>query len=158
MFLGVSHTHSSLVSCVLNLQTGYVSPYYHVVIDDLFTTVPPNADQGGLFDVAEFDATTWKNLLENGHKKHLDKEGLASAKRHDRQNPPSILANKWLNPVEHLLGSHGGRHAKRNYVNGSPKNVAVELNGTVTVSLLRFQRETVVKMKMELRSQIRITT
>ncbi|CAJ1952569.1 unnamed protein product [Cylindrotheca closterium] len=98
MYLGVSPTHSSLVSRFLNLQTGYVSPQYHVVIDDLFTTVP-NADQGGLFDVAEFDATTWKNLLETGYEKHLDKEGLASGNRSDRRNPPT-LANEWLNPVE----------------------------------------------------------
>ncbi|CAJ1961247.1 unnamed protein product [Cylindrotheca closterium] len=98
MYVGVSPTHSSLVSRVLNLQTGYVSPQYHVVIDDLFTTVP-NADQGGLFDVAEFDATTWQSLVETGYEKHLDEEGLASGSRHDRRKRPT-LANEWLNPVE----------------------------------------------------------
>ena len=84
MYLGTSPTHSSLVSRVLNLQTGHVSPQYHVVIDDLFTTVP-NADQGGLFDVADFDATTWNRLMETGYKQHLDEDGLASGNRHDRR-------------------------------------------------------------------------
>lgn len=98
MYLGTSPTHSSLVSRVLNLQTGHVSPQYHVVIDDLFTTVP-NADQGGLFDVADFDATTWNRLVETGYEQHLDEDGLASGNRHDRRNRPT-LANEWLNPVE----------------------------------------------------------
>ncbi|KAL7461742.1 hypothetical protein ACHAXS_003253, partial [Conticribra weissflogii] len=38
-FLGFSEQHSSLVACVRNLSTGFVSPQYHVVFDDLFQTI-----------------------------------------------------------------------------------------------------------------------
>ena len=40
-----------------------------------------SADQGGLFDVADFDATTWKHLVETGYE-----QGLASGYHHDRRN------------------------------------------------------------------------
>mmetsp|Transcript_15060 Transcript_15060/g.36762 ORF Transcript_15060/g.36762 Transcript_15060/m.36762 type:complete len:970 (-) Transcript_15060:1237-4146(-) len=95
MYLGVSPVHSSLVSRVLNLQTGNVSPQYHVVVDDLYTTVP-NADHGGLYDVREFNADTWQSLLESGYEQHLDDDELANG---NRRNRPT-LANEWLNPVE----------------------------------------------------------
>ena len=40
MFVGFSSEHSSLVPLVLNLDTGYISPQYHVIFDDSFHTVP----------------------------------------------------------------------------------------------------------------------
>jgi hypothetical protein len=40
MFVGFSRDHSSLVPLVLNLQTGHVSPQFHVIFDDHFHTVP----------------------------------------------------------------------------------------------------------------------
>ena len=50
VYLGHSPTHTGNVALVLNLQTGHVSPQYHLVFDDGFTTVeyiesgnePPN--------------------------------------------------------------------------------------------------------------------
>ena len=39
MFVGFSPTHSSVVSLVLNVQTGKISPQYHVAFDNTFTTV-----------------------------------------------------------------------------------------------------------------------
>lgn len=38
LFLGFISHHSSSVAWVLNLQTGHISPQYHVVFDDSFTT------------------------------------------------------------------------------------------------------------------------
>ena len=38
-FLGYSDEHSSLVANIRHLKTGYISPQYHVVFDDLFQTV-----------------------------------------------------------------------------------------------------------------------
>ncbi len=38
-FLGYSDEHSSLVANIRHLKTGYVSPHYHVVYNDLFQTV-----------------------------------------------------------------------------------------------------------------------
>ena len=38
--MGHSPTHTGNVALFLNLQTGHVSPQYHVVFDDEFTNVP----------------------------------------------------------------------------------------------------------------------
>ena len=46
-FLGYSNQHLSLVANIRHLKTGYISPQYHVVYDDLFQTVfsaGPNTD------------------------------------------------------------------------------------------------------------------
>ena len=40
IFMGFSRVHSSDVPMILNPSTGHVSPQYHVVFDDEFTTVP----------------------------------------------------------------------------------------------------------------------
>ena len=57
MYLGISPTHSTTVGRVLNLETGYISPQYHLVFDELFHTV-----SGGLRDEV-FDADLWNTLL-----------------------------------------------------------------------------------------------
>ncbi len=60
-YLGVSSQHSSTIGRILNLATGYVSPQYHVVYDDKFSSVP-NAEGGGLFpDVEPFNAVCWSH-------------------------------------------------------------------------------------------------
>jgi hypothetical protein len=43
MYLGSSPRHSRKVSLVLNLETGHVSPQFHVISDDLFETLRPSA-------------------------------------------------------------------------------------------------------------------
>ena len=40
VYLGHSPVHAGSVALVLNLQTGHISPQYHVVFDDNFDTVP----------------------------------------------------------------------------------------------------------------------
>ena len=49
-FLGFSDEHSSLVANVRNLSTGFVSPQFHVVFDDLFQTVFSSGDNDVLVD------------------------------------------------------------------------------------------------------------
>ena len=38
-YLGRSKQHASNVTLILNLQTGHISPQYHVVFDDNFKTM-----------------------------------------------------------------------------------------------------------------------
>jgi len=64
--LGVSPGHSTTVSRVLNTDTGYVSPQYHVVYDELFHTV-----NGELADEV-FDADLWNSLLAFGSLEKAD--------------------------------------------------------------------------------------
>ena len=49
-FLGFLDDHSSLVANVRHLGTGYISPQYHVVFDDLFETVFSSGAYNALVD------------------------------------------------------------------------------------------------------------
>ncbi len=49
-FLGYLDKHSSLVAMVRHLGTGYVSPQYNVVFDDLFETVFSSGADNALVD------------------------------------------------------------------------------------------------------------
>ena len=40
IYVGHSPEHAGTVALVLNPRTGHVSPQFHVIFDDLFTTVP----------------------------------------------------------------------------------------------------------------------
>ena len=73
MFVGVSPQHSSTIGCILNIATGNVSPQYHVVYDDLFTTVP-NAENGGFFGVTGFNAESWETIVQSGLERYVDDE------------------------------------------------------------------------------------
>jgi hypothetical protein len=44
-FVGVSPVHSESIGVVRNLNTGYITPQYHIVYDDWFETVHAPADQ-----------------------------------------------------------------------------------------------------------------
>jgi len=57
MYLGISPGHSTTVGRVLNIDTGYVLPQYHLVFDELYHTV-----NGELSDES-FDADLWNTLL-----------------------------------------------------------------------------------------------
>jgi hypothetical protein len=50
-FLGFSGTHSSLVTMIWNLHTGFVSLQYHVVFDDKFDTIFNNGSTDEKFDI-----------------------------------------------------------------------------------------------------------
>ncbi len=49
-FLGYLDKHSSLVANVHHLSTGYVSPQFHVVFDDLFETVVCNGNNDAVIN------------------------------------------------------------------------------------------------------------
>ena len=55
IFVGLSKVHSSEVPLVLNLQTGSITPQFHVVFDDLFSTVPSIARE-------EEPPSNWEDL------------------------------------------------------------------------------------------------
>lgn len=99
MYLGFSPDHSSLVSNVMNLRSGDVGPQYHVVVDDLFTTVP-NADQGGLYDPITFDAQRWEALLETGYERHLDDDEDERPRTRRNRTKGATLGNDWLTGPE----------------------------------------------------------
>ena len=53
--LGVSNKHSSLVANVPNLSTGYISPKFHLVFDELFETFIRTKDDESVFNNIDND-------------------------------------------------------------------------------------------------------
>ena len=60
MFLGFSSEHSTTVGLILNLKTGHISPQFHVVYDELFTTVTTDMT----VDLEENWLDLWRNSRE----------------------------------------------------------------------------------------------
>jgi hypothetical protein len=81
MFMGLIRQHASEVPRVLNLSTGSITTQYHVVFDDLFTTVSSvDRDHEPLHH--------WEDLcLENSTQITVD-------------GPPECLADEWLTRTE----------------------------------------------------------
>ncbi|KAI2507770.1 hypothetical protein MHU86_6666 [Fragilaria crotonensis] len=55
---GRPHKHASSVPLVLNPQTGYITPQFHIVFDDWFATVPASAD-----DLPNFNDDCWQRMF-----------------------------------------------------------------------------------------------
>jgi hypothetical protein len=93
MYLGASTEHSSsTIARILNLRTGHVSPQFHLVFDDKFTTIS-NLENSGLVDPAHFDADKWETLVETGYELSIDPED---------GNLPEI-DDSWLSPNERMI-------------------------------------------------------
>jgi hypothetical protein len=75
-FLGTSDQHSRHIGTIHNLGTGYVTPQFHVIYDELFTTV--RALDG------PFNADTWNDFLIN-HREYIPNE----------DDVPPELADEW---------------------------------------------------------------
>ncbi|MGH3053715.1 MAG: hypothetical protein ACRDL7_01895, partial [Gaiellaceae bacterium] len=90
MFIGVSPSHSTTVGEILNLTTGSVTPQYHVVFDDWFSTVTCPDDH-----VPE----TWEDLFLHHRSQILEP---------DQVGPP--LADEWLD-----ADSRAQRNAQREH-------------------------------------------
>ena len=58
VYLGGSSQHSPTVGRILNLKTGHISPQFHVVYDELFTSVQ------GKLEKEYFDPTIWSNMIQ----------------------------------------------------------------------------------------------
>jgi hypothetical protein len=63
VYLGYSKQHSNNVHMVLNLETGKISPQYHLVFDDTFSTV---------YSDGQFNADVWNSLVTSNLKLHHD--------------------------------------------------------------------------------------
>jgi hypothetical protein len=80
-YMGISPSHASSVHLVRNLQTGSITPQYHLVFDDFFETV---------FSEGEQEPTVWQDLVVfNSFANNFD----------DEEYQPELAA-EWLNPKE----------------------------------------------------------
>ncbi len=65
LFLGFSERHSSQVPFDLNVETGKITPQYHVIFDNRFETVHSLPDNKAL-------EKQWTTILRLGHECFLD--------------------------------------------------------------------------------------
>ena len=56
--MGLSKKHASTVPMVLNPETGYITPQFHIVFDDWFATVATNVDA-----LPDFNSNRWARLF-----------------------------------------------------------------------------------------------
>ncbi len=93
--LGYSDEHLSLVADVRHLSTGYVSPQFHVMFDDLFETVVLNGDNDAI------NNSICDGLFErNGElyvKDKFNADGMLVYK-------PPPLHEVWLDEADHRQG------------------------------------------------------
>jgi len=85
--LGWSPLHASSVPLILNLTTGHVSPQFHILYDDQFTTV----DSSELSLEDNLDSPQWTELFNNG------KYQIAFD-----EDDPIELDDEWLSESERL--------------------------------------------------------
>eukprot|EP00804_Cyclotella_cryptica_P017792 CCRYP_001210-RA/>CCRYP_001210-RA protein AED:0.65 eAED:0.36 QI:0/-1/0/1/-1/1/1/0/317 len=90
IFVGFSSEHSSLVPLVFNPRSQRVSPQYHVIFDDGFSTVP------SLHSIEERDRR-FEELFQTSRESFLDPSGA------DKHGPP--LDDDWLSQDEILQKS-----------------------------------------------------
>jgi hypothetical protein len=95
MFLGYSPVHSSTVGQVLNLVTGNVSSQYHLVYDELFTTVSSTALRDEALPDRVFRPDVWNDLIISGHERH---DCLRDVIQEQEVIP--LLGTDWLTPSE----------------------------------------------------------
>jgi hypothetical protein len=77
MFLGLSQQHASKVPLVINLDTRSITTQFHVVFDDLFTTVPSIERETALLDHwAELYLENSTHIMLDFPLQHLNDEWL----------------------------------------------------------------------------------
>ena len=87
MFVGLSKRHSSKAPLVLNLETGYISPQFHVVHDDFFATVTSTPDL-----IPDFNSEVWKHLF--GSATHYLSEDMDDETPDDNDNLEQMRAQR----------------------------------------------------------------
>jgi hypothetical protein len=123
-FLGYSMDHSSSIGLILNTNTGNISPQYHVVHNDYFTTFH------SVDSTKTFDATSWQAILQTGVERFLSDD----IDRFGKPLPLPSLHDEWLTKEEQR---NNAQHSKSNV----PKPQREHFDDLPELPLSEFQRE-----------------
>lgn len=93
-FMGMSSEHASTIGLIRNLQTGSLSPQYHVVYDELFETVARDDDKVSVH--------LWYELVSTQRIYYPDEDDV-----------PPALADEWLDEMERRQKDHANQHRHR---------------------------------------------
>ena len=107
MFVGFSPVHSSDVPLILNLRTGHISPQYHVVFDDDFSTVqsiPEGNDPPPWWNEINLEENTLRIPLDDDATLLLDKDWLSpeELEERSRRNIRQTQLRQAFNPTTSL--------------------------------------------------------
>ena len=93
-FLGFSPEHSTQIRLIRNLRTGSITPQYHVVFENLFTTLTNKSPDG---TTQEQQIVNWKEII------HANSEQFGDIEDVNKENNltiPPTLHNAWKdNPL-----------------------------------------------------------
>ena len=85
IIVGFSSEHLSLVPLVLNLTTHHISPQYHVIFDDDFTTMSS-------LNTIEEHNKSFEQLFATTTEYFIDPDDVEAVL--------SLLHNEWLSPID----------------------------------------------------------
>ena len=108
IFVGFSTEHSTTVPLILNPKTQHISPQYHVIFDDDFSTVPAISTE--LFRNQEFE-----RLFGLSRERYIDPldAGADPSLGEDVVEPPSsLLDDEWLSSEDLAEGEKHSRAEK----------------------------------------------
>ena len=80
-YLGVASGYSSNIGNILNLRTGFISPQYHVVHDDFFTTAYAPLTEDTWEEVGGI--AEWQTLYKLGCERYLDENEAPNTAEND---------------------------------------------------------------------------
>jgi hypothetical protein len=106
IFVGFSPSHSSTVVLVLNPQTGHISPQYHVVFDERFSTVSCSPQD-------ESSLESWDNLLNHGYDRHFTIEPPEEGNETPHCDIPPVVEHSMFRPRPDLDHSIAKREAEQ---------------------------------------------
>jgi transposase InsO family protein len=93
IFVGFSPYHSTNVPLILNPTTQHISPQYHVIFDDDFTTVSSVADEA-------FQNQQFEKLYELSRERYIDPMDVTATDDDVEYLPSDLLGTDWLSDEE----------------------------------------------------------
>ena len=87
--MGLSPDHASTVPLVLNLDTGAITPQFHVVFDDWYTTVTTSVDH-----LPDFNSSAWSKRFEDSEYKFIRDEDDTQVDSEDSMTSETITTRQ----------------------------------------------------------------
>jgi len=97
LYVGMSSKHSSLVPLCLNLETGAITPQFHVVFDEEFATIATKVE-----DLPDFDSPQWHSLFGSSVYQYvLDDDDQAEADFQPADSDPPLRQDHVSAAMDH---------------------------------------------------------
>ena len=100
--MGLSPDHARTFPLVLNLDISTITPQFHVVFDDWFTTVASSVD-----DLPDFNSSAWSKMFGYSVYQFIRDEDDTQV------DPEDSRPQKTLPPAKPSINGHGHHHASQ---------------------------------------------